>query len=296
MPITSLDSCISGATSNIFFFQNYRSTGSSDGYVLHSSWRMSGVPSHAPLITCSQSGYFFDTTTGGDMPYWTFPFVQPTGDKKTYMGICHGAGSNSYTYNFCDRIWQSQEFPLTGTGRYIVDHPTGSYVFPSRDDTGGNSGVGLLMALELTSRPIALTGANKGNGPFVRYTNSDGVSLRTGSCDSTVNSIINLNNAFNFHSFIPLKRQNQDIGIRSIQEIWPSGVFPTNLGPTSGVIVVYRLIETFQMPEQAIFYQGPSILDAPRTELYRGTTPFVVFSTLGVSTGYAFGNLYYIHT
>jgi hypothetical protein len=296
MAITNLDSCITGSTSSIFFFKNYRSTGSNDQYGIVSSWRMSGIPSNAPSIPCGASGYFFDTATGGELPYWTFPFVQPTENKSTYMGICHGPGLVSYAYTVCDRIWQSQEFPLTGADRFVVGHPTGSYVFPPRDETGGSNGLGLLMGLEITNPPRSLTGLNKGDGPWVRYTNSDGLSLRTGMSSSNVNGSISFNNNFAFHSFIPLGRSFGDQGIRSIQEIWPSGVFYTNMGPTSGVIVVYRIIETYQAPEVAIYYQGPSILDAPRTQLYSGTTPFIIFGGQGTSTGYFFGNMYYIHT
>lgn len=305
MAINNLDSVISGASKNFFFYKtvapdiNVAGTYNSLDY---STWYITGIPSAAPRIYCSNSGYSFDTTTGGDLPYWTLPFIQPTGDIKTYIGnmTVPALNGSACQMMFCDRIWQSHIFALTGDTTHII-HSTGSRPFPPRDETGGSDGYGLLMGVEIVSAATGAAGINKPDSPIVVYTNHQGLANRTGAHSSAIVGIINLNSVPLVGAFFPVARRDQDFGIMSIQSIRTTGFSTAVGGPLSGQLVIYRPIEIFY-PSQGIYgvsssntqYVIGNSVNRPLTHMYRGTTPFIITSRTNFSTGNIFGQYNYI--
>ena len=292
MAISDLDSCISGLSKDFFFYKQFSHTGinQNQSVTYMSSWMLSGAPSNAPVIFPGPSGYAFDTTTGGDMPYWTFPFIQPTSTKRTYLNNGFLVGAHLGQLTFCDRIWQSQVFPLTGNDIFTV-HSTGSFPFPSRDETGGNNGYGYLTLCEIVQVPSAQFAANKPDNPTIIYTNHLGVPNRTGQFSPGVFGNFSQSNVLPVGAHIPIYRTPGDEGIRSIQQIRPSGAFSVSVGPISGQIVVYRIIETFN---DQLFEAGSSMLGLPKQSLYSGTTPFALLP-ISTNTGFVFGSFNYIH-
>lgn len=297
MAITGLNCCITGATQNFFVYKVIYNPYTVANY-FYSSWYQPGVPSQAILDT-RYSGYTFDTTTGGDLQYQTIPFVQPPPGKNTYLGptSLQPLNGNATVY-FCDRIWQSSGLPISGQSggpRYQLNTP----VWPARDFTGGSNGLDYMVGFEILDNSDGPSN-NKGNGPFFTYTNTDGVSNRTGVFQIMV-----------FHSQQYARRghfhvstlQHGDRGVKSIQEVWFSGAWQI-AHQGSGQIVVYRPIDVCEYitPSDNGTPRGSSnsVIAKTKPILYSGTTPFLIAcpkdTPTANQTGFLFGQYNYIVT
>lgn len=157
-------------------------------------------------------------------------FVDPaSGSTKYIVGAkfvsseysASPANSVPGTVLVCDRLWHGGQF----AGTDVTLQSVNSVTFPSRDVNGSSSGVGVMVAVEVTSAcgnaaPIAT----------VTYTNSDGTSGRTGTAQ--------LSTLPNKGQMYAVTLQAGDTGVRSVQSVqlstsWLSGTY---------VLVAYRCI------------------------------------------------------
>jgi len=294
MAITGLDCCITGASENFIYFKAHGNAFYGSAYAhFYSSWPASGQPGPAPDLR--GTNYAFDTTTGGELSSWTLPFINPPPGKKTYLGnFMHNPIQNNGAAYFCDRIWQSSGLPISGQAggtRFQINSST----FPARDASGTSNGENYMVGIEYLDYSVGASN-NKANGPYFRYTNSEGIANRTGVISQ-----------LGFYSqqtmqrgmFMPAALQFPDIGVRSIEEVWFSGAFTiTHQG--SGSIVVFRPIcISYPVRSSSIAKTTHSVIERPKIELYSGTTPFYISmdqSAIQATTGRAIGSFHYIVT
>lgn len=294
MPITGIESCITGALDSKFFMKNYIYSSLSAGagnnsYMFFSTWQATGVPSPFPDIPLI--GYTFDTTTGGILPDCGIPFDQPEPNKKLYLGyvnLFERTLSVRGAIIFCDRIWQSQQIAVTGRN-ITFSSPT----WPARDANQSSSGEGFLVGLELTQNAFPVPGGNLGDGVVFTYTNSKNNANRTGVFRH--HSFNVANNFLHRNTFFTCTLSPGDTGIKSIDSYSNSGLFAATY-TGSGMLAVYRPIDYIDFGGSVNGYNkyNRSII-GPKYELYSGTTPFLLVAPFAATaTGKYFGMVSYI--
>jgi hypothetical protein len=285
MAITGIDSCISGASENMFFYKTY--TGEVT-YGHHSSWIMPGIPGEAPISTAGLAGEVLASNTGGTLPYYTIPFIEEAG-KTTYLGnLSHcssiTSGVNNAIVLFCDRLWQNSDIVVTTTTAQTID----SISWPARDNDGSSNGDGVIIGMEVHT---ATTNAGTINGAYITYTNSNNVSGRTGYFRG--NAARRLNSTMTRGFFCPIVLSQGDRGVKSIQSI----TLTTSLVSGSISLVAFRIIDIFHglAAHHPCNRPTQSIVSSPRPILYSGTMPFLLVSPATANnTSVLNGQLHYI--
>jgi hypothetical protein len=112
----------------------------------------------------------------------------------------------------CDRIWDNGGIDVTITTAQTIS----TSVWPARDAVGGTTGVGVLLAVEVS----VATGAGTPT-LTVSYTNSAGTAGRTGSNIGATAATLALGNTF------LISLQAGDLGVRSVQSITLSATWTT---------------------------------------------------------------------
>lgn len=292
MAVKDIDSFVSGLSKSYFVHKYWAHPVPNQGMTAgnQTTWYLSGTQSSCPILYPDQSGYSFDTTTGGELPCWCLDFDQPIPGKKKYLGNLIVTNIGTFAYGqvmFCDRIWQSQPYSITGNATYQI-HNDVNFRFPSRDDTGGNNGLGYLAILEYIGGQTGNGGNNKALGPCIIYTNHIGETGRLAVVGNHNNSFVSLANGLPQGFAWYFNLQPPDLGIRSVQQLILSGAFtPTfPMGGLTGQIVIYRPIEIFSTQhaavggygQQAQYFGGYSNITRGLFELYSGTTPFAILT------------------
>jgi hypothetical protein len=285
MAITGIDSCISGASENMFFYKTYTGEVSNNH---HSSWIMPGIPGEAPSSTAGLAGEVLASNTGGTLPYYTIPFIEEVG-KTTYLGNLTHCSSITSSMNhsivtLCDRLWQNSDIVVTTTTAQTIN----SITWPARDNNGTSNGEGVIIGMEIHT---ATTNAGTINGAFITYTNSDNVSGRTGYFRG--NASRRLNSTMVRGYFCPIVLSQGDRGVKSIQSI----TLTTSLVSGSINLVAFRVIDIFNglLAHHANNRPTSSIVSGPRPILYSGTVPFLIVTPEAAnSTSVLNGQLHYI--
>ena len=267
MAITTVDGIIAGAKPNRPFHKSITPT-----LVIgrpQSLWGLGGNPG---------AGSFDTTLAGVALSSASSPvngqLVFDAGTSSSvfnyvsrFGGYSTGAGSHFY---LCDRLWHNGGFTITLNTAQTVNSAT----FPARDEDGATSGKGVLLGLEISSAAGAAAPTIT-----VSYTNSEGVSGRTGTNSfATANSPV-------AGAFFPIGLQAGDRGVRSVQSLtlsasWVSGTMN---------LVAYRLLAS----SDSISAGGGSSVDAVTGNLakaYNGTVPFILVIPSATTAAHVHGH------
>ena len=254
MPITTLDQALAGMQYPRIFCK--LATASSTAGTPNSYWGIGGFPGAGG----------FDTTLNGVVLSSTsaqvtgqIPFTNPTAGNNSYLARLVASAASTGTFMLVDRLWHNGGFTITSTAAQAITSPT----WPSRDANGGTSGVGVLIACEVS----AATGVGT---PVLTlsYTNSDGVSGRTATnIDATIASA-------GVGRFYRFGLQAGDVGVRSVQSLTLSATW------TSGTInlVAYRVLAQVEITA-ANTSNSIDALTGGFPRLFDGSVPFPLFVT-----------------
>jgi hypothetical protein len=233
-----------------------------------SYWATPGIPGPGVYDT-TLNGVVLDSSV--NPVAGQIPFDNPTGILEARLSRFVGAASQVGTLLLCDRLWHNGGITITSTALQAISSPT----WPSRDELGGTTGVGVNVAIGVS----ALTGAGTPN-VTLGYTATDGIAGKTS------NTIIAPTAASPPGTFYSFALNGGEKGVRSIQSIQLSASW------TSGTInlVAYRVLAMISIPNAG----APATMDAitgglPR--MYKGSVPFLVFIPTIVTTNLLWGSV-----
>jgi hypothetical protein len=212
------------------------------------------------------------------------PFYRPAGSpdlKKSYLVHWEHqsqADQQNFGTRIClfamlaDRLWDNGGITINASpsgAAQAVTTPT----WPERDVNQSSNGHGVFLAFEVhTAFGTGTTGVF-----YVDYTNSDGTA-RTGAAGG-VGSTRTFFNAACVGTFNGVGLQAGDRGVRSVQNIYCTGVWP------SGVVrlVAYRPIALLEVP-YVMAQQGQDAFQLAMPQLFPGTVPWVINAMNGNNT------------
>lgn len=222
MAITTVAGISSGLLQPTIIYKNSNVTSNAGGIEFITSWYGTGYPPAATAYTGGLTGQALTSSTAA------IPFPVPPAGQNSYVARVNRAGSNrGNTTNtmLIDRLWEN-----SGLDRTLTTAQTfSSAAWPARDLDQSTNGRGVYIALEVST---TVAGGTTAPGVSMSYTNSAGVSGRTGT---TFASRLNPPQG----QFIPITLDAGDVGVRSVQSV----TFSVSWG-TSGVLqlVAYRPI------------------------------------------------------
>ena len=272
MTITTEDGILNGFMPAVPFFKAI-SANRAVGYPHVLGFVSPGFPDVFTPATPGLSGATVDGTTstlGG-----TLYFANPPAGQSTYLAkIAVSFGSSIVGIQFFDLLWYNTGIVVTSTTAQTIN----SITLPPRDMNGAPNGVGVFPWL------YTQTATTNASTITISYTNSNGVSGRTGSGllgggqPATANA----------GTLIPFGLQIGDVGVQSIQTI----TLGTSLAAGSVSLVLIRNL-TYIGIAQAL---AGFLLDSMATgfpQLYNGTAlSFWVYSN-ATTVGTVFGNINY---
>lgn len=257
MAIATLDDLIAGLLPMEDIYKA-SFTGEAVG-LMHSFAYIAGRP--GAMVACSAG------LTGEALTAYSgqVPFPATVGGQNVYLarlegGVSAGVGAIS----LMDRLWHNSGFTVTSTGVQTVD----SVAWPARDRNGSANGVGVMIALEVST----ILGAGTPT-LTVSYTNSEGTAGRTG----TIGPITTTSQVGTWH---PMTLQAGDVGVRSVQSVTQSATM------TSGVyhLVAYRSICMLPIPAVNVATDRDGIsLGLPR--MYNTSVPFFIYQLTATAGG-----------
>lgn len=213
MAITSLDTLIAGLLPSTAFYKLGLGNTKGLGF-FQSFFYNSGFPGAAAACTAGINGEALTTYPG------QLVFPTTVAGKEIRLARLEAMQTNSLGgLSLMDRLWHNSGFVVTSTASQPLTTPA----WPARDRNGSSDGDGVFIAMEVT--------ATMGAGAptvTVTYTNSDGVSGRTGTFAVTTTGNVGM--------WTQMSMQAGDRGVRSIQSIQSSATM------TSGAVsfVAYR--------------------------------------------------------
>jgi hypothetical protein len=268
MAITTLDDIIAGVKPAQFFAKSASNTTAAGR--TYSFWGTAGIPG-AGTYDSVASGTVLSSSAGllaGQIPYYN-----ATPGKQMHLVRAVGLGNNSGIMLICDRLWQGGGISLTSTSPQTIN----SVTWPTRDANGTSNGEGVLIGLEIVS-------STSTNSPTLtlNYTNSEGVTNRTG-----VNQLATSSTVLAGH-FYTFTLQAGDKGVQSIQSLtlsttWTSG---------GANLVAYRILAVLEQPSSNL---GVAVdaLTGGLPKLYDGTVPYIMYVSAGSSAFRVYGQLIY---
>ena len=267
MAITTVDQLLAGFQPAHMWFKN---TGVMEAIgIAHSLLLTPGVPGAGFIPGAVVGGTAVVGSLSG-MP----PFVNPPVDKKAYLARVALDSAISGKLYLHDRLWHFTGVVVTQTTAQTIN----SVEFPPRDFNGTSNGEGVLVALECY---FATTNGAVLTQPTLQYTNSDGVTGRTGTFSAIAAAVgSNWPATAVAGTLVPFQLQAGDRGVRSIQSLTLGA---SMVSGTVG-IVAYRPLCTVEIP---IIHSGQQLdwsqLGLP--ELYNGTSFWLAFKSLSLLTG-----------
>ena len=223
MAITTVAGISSGLLQPTIIYKNSNATSNLGSIEFITSWYGTGYPPPATAYTGGLTGQAITT-----QPAAAIPFPVPPAGQNSYIARVNRLGSNRGTPTntmLIDRMWEN-----SGLDRTLTTAQTfSSAAWPARDLDQSTNGRGVYIALEVST---SVTGGTTAPGISISYTNSAGVSGRTGTVFAS-----RLNPPQG--QFIPIPLNAGDVGVRSIQSV----TFSVSWG-TAGVLhlVAYRPI------------------------------------------------------
>lgn len=261
MAITTLDGVLAGMQKPQFF-SKFQWVGTGAGSVgrHYSSWGVPGIP-------CV--GSYDNTLSGVHLQSISshVPGMIPRSNPvsgNAYLGSFTVGSNMGGQVLLCDRLWHNGGLSVISTSPQTINSGN---LYP-RDINGSNAGEGVYAGLEVQ----ATVGAGTPTITLT-YTNSDGVSGRTGINITSTSA----NSAAS--SFYLIGLQSGDKGIASIQTIQLNATW------TSGVInlVLFRIIAA-QAHSNSQFGFNQTVLTSGLPRIYNGTVPFILIAPQGTAS------------
>lgn len=272
MSIININSVISGMIQPIEFWK--AGTTSEAAGVMVSTWFLSGNPLTGVVSTAGLAGETLTTTSGGGAIYFRNP-----NSGYTYLSkLEFNSSATSTHYIVCDRLWHNSGLPATGINNLAIN----SVAWPSRcPDASGSltpniSGYNIMAALEFSVASTAATVSTS----YINYTNSDGISNRTGICILPASPAIN--------TFAPFALASGDLGIKSIENI------TIGSGQVSATfrLVAYREIAHIALRTTNSIGKWDAInIGMPR--MFDNSVPFIVYTPDSTTARTIFGKIGY---
>ncbi len=236
---------------------------------LHSSLYLAGLPGAAAAPSPGINGAALTTYTG------QIPFPATSGATTIYLaGMDAECSANVGGVMLCDRLWHNSGTVVTTTTGQSITFPT----LPARDSNGATAGVGIQLAMEVTT---TLGTAAPVTNCTATYTNSANTAGQTATLTSIPTAAV-------AGTFLPFNLAAGDVGVRSVQTI--------TLGTTlvSGAIslVAYRVLA--MIPISAVNIptrEGWAQVGLP--VLYNTSVPWMVYVLSGTAGGQVIGNITY---
>lgn len=181
-----------------------------------------GAPGAWSVGTPGLNGRNTDGTTAADLGCVTVG-VPSTGNY--YLRDMDIGASQPGMFILADVLWVNTGLNVTTLTAQTITQPT----LPLRDNTGTSNGFGIGAGILVTG---TTTNAAIINNITLQYTNSQGVSGRTGTMSFPQTAVIG--------TFVPFQLQAGDVGVRSIQSI----TLNTSLGGGSISLICFNFMAT----------------------------------------------------
>jgi hypothetical protein len=260
MAITTLDGVLAGCQKTRFFNKlEVAGSGSTTAGRPMSCWSHKGIPGPGTYHTTA-AGVILSST--GGYVAGMIPRSDPI-SGNAYLACFNYVGVNSQHLLLCDRLWHNGGLNAAITTPQTIN----SVTWPARDENGSTNGVGVYIALEVSS----VMGAGTPTLTLA-YTNSDGVATRSAT---NVTGTVTTSAKNSFYIF---GLQSGDVGVRSIQSLTLSATW------TSGTmnLVAFRVLAYGTSNSSYPFMQG--VLSSGMPRIYNGTVPFIVSIPLATGT------------
>lgn len=223
------------------------------GGVINSAWLRAGKPATGVADTSTANGVA--RSSSSSLVTGQIPHYDPTGGASAYVAnlrFWSGAFNGGGSFLLLDRLWDcganSAGSALSPT--LLTAQTVNSATWPARDENGSTNGVGVYIALEVSSN----LGAGS-SGWTLSYTNSSGSSGKSGSNTLAQVSATGASGMYLFGLAAG------DVGVQSVQSI------TNNATDTSGqyllvairVLAVLELISLYEHFSDAISLGFPKI-------------------------------------
>jgi len=272
MAIT-IDNVFSGMVSPMRFDKNAL-TGEAAG-IMSSYFAVVGLPGQGSVGSPGLAGSSLSGSVAG-----CFTLQNASGSNNCYLaGLSFSSAANVPGFMVIDRMWHNSGIAVTTTTAQTINSTT----LPARDEGGTTDGVGVEVALEVTT---ATTNAGVITNCTLSYTNSDGVAGRTASPNPNIPATAVAT------TFIPFLLQGSDRGVRSIQSI----TLGTSLGGGAVSLVMYRRI--YEGGEATGAGACVHVADYAKTRLvrvYNNSCLHLVGLLAGTAAGRVYGSLGITH-
>jgi hypothetical protein len=224
MPRNTLQQVIDSTYQEIYVYKPASTTEASREWA--SSWPLVGIPTGGIYTIGDISGSALYMSTTGAIQY-----VNASPGKYNYVSSFQktintpsSAGGGACPTMLLDRLWQNTGISVTTTTAQTIN----SSAWPARDNSGLSTGYSVYVALEVGA---TTTNASAVTTIQISYTNTDGVSGRTGYIPTFPATAV-------ANTFCPFSIQGPDRGVKSIESI----TLGTSLGAGTVHLVVYRYI------------------------------------------------------
>lgn len=273
MSIVNLDQALAGMQPPKFFSKSISPSLVIGRY--HSAWYLAGIPGAGVADTSTATGVARSNTSA--LVTGSIPFTDP-GSGNSYLARFTGSCGQGTIY-LMDRLWDcgansgGSALSPTSTSAQTIN----SVAWPARDATGTINGVGVQIALEVST---ALGAGTPTSASTITYTNTAGTGSKTGALNATMAATAAIGA---FHLF---GLAGGDLGVKSIQSI------TMNASQTSGqwVLVAFRMLAAVDMAT-AYTANAVDLLTSGFPQLYNGTVPFLVYMPALTTASLAFGTM-----
>lgn len=270
MTITSLDLLVAGFVPGIQPVVKVSGSNLAAG-TYHSTWYLGSMPAAgaAPAASLNGANYVAPVNGGIAVP----AAVSGAQSYLSRIEFVPGATSNVAMVSIIDRLWANGGIGITTTGAQAITQPT----LPARDATGSTSGVGVLVAIEVS----ALCGNGAVANTTMSYTNSSGTAGRTAT-------ITSFPAAATVDTWVVFNLAAGDVGVQSIQSL--------TLGTSyvSGTINLVAFRELVRIPlagSLTAVDRSAYQLDLPR--VYNSSVVSLVYLPSSTTFGTLVGSLAY---
>jgi len=265
MAITTTDGLLAGLQPPIDFLK-VGATMEAAG-IFYTPFYVSGSPGAAAANAQALSGAALTSYAG------QLPFTNPV-SGNTYLARLTASATTAGKLVLIDRLWHNDTIAeTTTTGQTIT-----SATFPARDRNGSTNGVGVLVAIEVST---ATTNAGAVTNTTLTYTNDAGTGSRTATISSFPATAV-------AGTFVPFQLQAGDTGIRSIQTL----TLGTSYGGGTIHLVAYRVIAELPLTTANVGAQIDAFTGGfPR--LYDNTVPQLLFMPTGTTATNITGSIVY---
>ena len=244
MTITTESALIQAPTQKTYFYMSNTVPGTISGLTSPAFFGYgfgigsAGYPSGFTLGSPGLSGAIVDGTTwtGGGI----IPFVNAQSGQSSYLsglnGNPTGTKVGAMDLQIYDLLWYNSGIVNSTTTAQTIN----SVTLPARDMNGATNGVGIMVYLVLTGAGT-IPASTVITGTTISYTNSSGVSGRTGTIFNGFNSQTTTMSA---GLMCPFMLQGADYGVQSIQSI----TLASSYASLTPILLMIREISSINYP------------------------------------------------